>query len=297
MIERPSCLPQHLIDRLLPVKAKFISLLPMRTMMTRSRETPLQAKPAGFTLVELLVVISIISVLAALLLPALAAAKEKARTINCSSNLRQIGLAFHLYANDNQDYLVPAEYNASNGARLEEGWVTLLVNSGYLPAPRAIGYNTLGRGRSVFECPSGLPEVYEVNPSSRDDPEGAKAFPFKSESTGIKFYIHTWYGLNGGLGSARRYPFVRIPSDNGLRVLNKITRTAGTSQMPSVFDGWWIHNGKDERINARHAKRTRSNLAFLDGHVEAFATYQIPSVEEENAIDGIQWRYPNSSLQ
>src|SRR5262245_14494150 len=87
--------------------------------------------PGGFTLIELLVVIAIISVLASLMFPALAMAKEKARTISCVNNLRQMGIAHHLYANDFNDYIVPAEYNVRRGAPYEEGWPTLLVNGGY----------------------------------------------------------------------------------------------------------------------------------------------------------------------
>src|SRR5512134_1356344 len=63
----------------------------------------------GFTLIELLVVIAIISILAALLLPGLATARAKARQTACLSNLKQINIGVHLYAEDNEDVLPAAD--------------------------------------------------------------------------------------------------------------------------------------------------------------------------------------------
>lgn len=80
---------------------------------------------------------------------------------------------------------------------------------------------------------------------------------------------------------------------DGSRSMNTVKRTAAAryARMPVLFDGFWIHNGKDERVNARHAKNTRSNILFFDNSAASFDTFRIPSVRDKKGGD-IQWRFP-----
>lgn len=204
-------------------------------------------RPLAFTLVELLVVIAIIGILVALLLPALVGAKERARRIQCASNLHQIGIGLHLYAEEHHDLLPDCTTN--NPAFYGSYWPwdlhTNLVN------------DLLGRGltRPVFYCPSNP----DMNDSDHWDSWQDEPYPIR-----VVGYVFLMNGC------------IQVPTELWrTNILGDGNRSA--SQTELVIDAVGSQQGDFMHLQGVHVDRSShvrgnlpsgGNIAFEDGHSE-----------------------------
>jgi prepilin-type N-terminal cleavage/methylation domain-containing protein len=179
----------------------------------------------AFTLIELLVVIAIIAILAGLLLPALAAAKEKGNRASCMNNLRQISLGAHLYAGDYSDWLPPSDIKGFNRVEGEHYgryvWVDATTSRTLLPKGTSItnyhniGYlyalNYAGNG-SVFFC---------QNYNAKKSPLGKESYEplLSSDPDGITRSSYIWnaWVKTPGVDNYRVYP--KLPNFPGRKLM------------------------------------------------------------------------------
>jgi len=131
-------------------------------------------KKAKFTLIELLVVIAIIAILAAMLLPSLGRAREMAKKASCSSNLKQCGMAFLMYSNSNNDWIMTCPIDQWANVWFKTSGIpealgfTLITDTKASPSPE--DYARELRARKITVCPSGIDFD---NPNARQSAYGS----------------------------------------------------------------------------------------------------------------------------
>ena len=135
-------------------------------MKTRPDVPPRVSRFGGFTLIELLVVIAIIAILAAMLLPVLSKAKTKAQGIQCMSNLKQIQLAWHVYALDNREKVPTSGYTRPlEPTAWVDGWLDFSpsnpdnTNTAALKDPNRSKLASVLTEIGVYKCPADLSTV------------------------------------------------------------------------------------------------------------------------------------------
>jgi len=263
-----------------------------KSVSSGRRSAPAREKCAAFTLIELLVVIAIIAILAALLLPALAKAKEQGRSAACKSNMHQIVLGMLLYADDNRDYLPwPGDVDRD----LEPDWVFGGQDNTYANNPntwKTPGYGFHAEAGSVFNYVTSLPRVERTvylrngSPAAYEAANTNKTFQvYRCPSTGpMGVALRVNFSMNSFLDPILHPPVaprgvLHSAIVNPVQKVLLVNEDPQTMRNASFFPDGTAANGKFVVHNGR------VNLGYCDGHIEPMKDKMMRDIQRKGFVD------------